>query len=82
MQKELAIFENIIEGDDFKSLLDLSIDEDTLYFLESDLASILRVFKLCGQHSLLTDKLQTLLIKPQLSALVKRCYDQKNYQNP
>lgn len=82
LQKQLINFEAIINGEDFKALVNLDLDEESLYFFECELSSIFRVFKICDQQKLLMEKIQSLIVKPQLNIIVKKCYDQKNYQNP
>lgn len=69
-------FEALIGGEIFKELVSGGYkDEDTRYFLECEIASHLRIFKVLSYQSYLYAALQSLLIRPHLTTLVKSCYD-------
>ena len=52
-----------------------------MYFLECEIASYLRIFKVLKHESIVYQKVQNLVIKPQIQTIVKKSYEAKAGSN-
>jgi hypothetical protein len=69
-------FEKFIKTSSFFQSTSTSKSDD--YFEDCEFSSCMRIFKLLNSEASLYDKLQNLVIKPQLLDIIKKTYEAKN----
>ena len=51
------------------------MDEDDLYFIECEVASMLRTFKAMGQERQVYEAVSRIMVKPQIDQAVRKAYE-------